>query len=120
MDQLSALKYIFKQYLYESNGMIVIKYQNNEYEINPENLEIMNPRFQYIDVYDYILKDSKSIKSTNAESTGEIAYTIEDVQKMTEEQFFEWKRGFVEEQEDDIRPTGRQIWLSNSVDLNVD
>lgn len=113
MNELEALKYIFRNQMVITDDLIVIKYHNISYRIDKYSLKIEDPKQEYIDVFDYILKDSKNFSECKTTQTTEILSTSEDVKKITEEEFFRWKISQVKEIEINDKKTGKEIWVEN-------
>lgn len=114
MDELAALKLIFRQHLIQTGDLITINNQTSIYSVSQSTMEIVNPTHKYIDVYDYILNDD-GIRPSAGTKTAEIEATVCEVDKITEEQFYSWKDSQVSENgEDRLGPSGREIWLEKS------
>ena len=110
MDELSALKLIFRQQLTQQEDKICIRGHVGQYEIDGRTMKIRDPAREYADVYDYILNDVSDI--TVSERTAEVDAVVCEVEKITEEQFCRWKSSrAVDAASESEGLTGKEIWM---------
>lgn len=108
MNEISALKYIFKEVRENNENEIEIMYNDKKYIIN----NMIRSLPDYMNVYDYIMKEeAKSVRITN-EKSKEIATDYVEVVKITEEQFYEWLESKKKLKEKENLNTGKNIWMS--------
>jgi len=117
MDQLSALKLIFKNQLMIDGDTATISHNTNRISFNTESMEIIEPRCAYRDVYNYILKSRN--KKIDLEKTETFVLESKPTVKITEEEFMAWKNAQMKEKSK-REPSGRELWLSMSIKKNID
>lgn len=115
MDELAALRLIFRQHLTQEDGVIRIKCQDRTYEIDAASMQIIAPAHEYADIYDYILRDRRG-DAVEAAKTSEIDAALKEVDRITEEQFYCWKNsrasgGSAREH----ALSGKELWLLQRV-----
>lgn len=109
MDEISALKFIFKSVDYNTDkNEIFIKFGEKEYFIDEETRN--SPGF--LNVYNFVMKEESKISIVKNEETKEIISDYKDVIKITEEQFSSWLNEHRRTMKKDENLTGKKIWES--------
>lgn len=115
MDEISALRYIFKGSMRERDR-ITISFNNNTYEITPEVVEAES----YRNVYNYILNKEMSCSPPKPERTPEVQSNYVDIPRITEEQFMDWAKSSRKLREKrDSGQSGKSIWKAKHGDDNM-
>lgn len=113
MDEISCLKYIFKDLQISESKEVVIQFNGNIYSFGTEKESING----FKSIYDYILAKESSSEMKKNESSKEIESSNIEIAKITEEQFLEWKR-MHQKQKKKEELTGKIIWKQmNSEDI---
>lgn len=104
MDEVSVLKYIFRGEFREDTG--IVTFNNRKYNYNEflENSAIEGTFFSFI------YRKEEEVTEHKTEYTPQIDANMIDVQKITEEQFYEWKKSQVIK-EGNGKVTGKMIWM---------
>lgn len=101
MDQISALKFIFRESFDENTGIL---FYNNQ-------------KFHFKNEEDFFLTVLNGIDFKSNENASkpmnEFETNVEDVKKITEEQFYEWKKTKKVERASK-KETGRELWLGKN------
>lgn len=118
MDEISALRYIFKESLVENKKNFTIEYASVLFNIDKLSMKILDPNHEYTDVYNYILTTNFSKKIDDEKTIVDIE-DIPEVNRITEEQFMKWceqRSNFNKEVEG---LSGKQIWLLKKTEYDI-
>lgn len=109
MDEISAIKYIFKNVEEDTdNGIVKIEYNGRIFTINCDSKKLTN----YKNIYDYVLREEARVVEINNEKGAEIEADFTEVIKITDEQFFEWLDTHRKYKSKDEQNSGKSIWMS--------
>lgn len=111
MDEVSALRYIFKESM-EEGGKIKITFNNSVYETTPEVARAEG----YRDVYNYILSKEASCSPPKTECTPEVESSHVDIERITEEQFSDWVKSNKRPRERSLGLSGRSMWRARDAE----
>jgi hypothetical protein len=116
MDEIEALKYIFKQQFNEETKAVIFNSKTYSYTDYVRDSQHSKTFFSYILQNEETVESSVNVKP-------QIDAQVVEVEKITEEQFKEWKLRRKSEVVDD-KMTGKAIWLEqkrrgeNNLELN--
>ena len=111
--ELDALKLIFRNVHAADDGTFKIDFAGRSYVVDLGSMRIDNAVHEYVDVYDYVLKDcigQEEAPMQAASAHAEVEGLVHDVVKITEEQFLEWLKAQHTTEEQSDAPSGRQLW----------
>ncbi|ELA42528.1 uncharacterized protein VICG_00280 [Vittaforma corneae ATCC 50505] len=109
-EESVALKYIFKSNYDERSN--IVTFNGREYSYNDI--------FDDGDLYIYIYKCEMTKPRIIQEETREIDAEMDEIQKITEEQFLEWKKFRKYENKTQRSLTGKDIWESKKLEEPIE
>lgn len=108
MDERAALKYIFKDIIFEDENVLKITYNGNKYIIDDETRKID----AFKTSYGYILDKETHYSNIKNDLSKEIESDYNEVKKITEEEFFQYFEMHRKPRVESVGMSGKEIWLA--------
>lgn len=104
MDEIQALKFIFRGEFNEETKTVTFNTRKYNY------LEFLENKQGKDTFFSFILEKEEGASEVKAETKPQIDAYVAEVERITEEQFNEWKKNR-EVKLQNVKPTGKMIWL---------
>lgn len=106
MDEISALRFIFKDLNVKDNGELEIHFNNKTYNID----SLVRSEKDFLNPFDYVLRKESEIQVTKKEVTKEVSANNVESKRITETQFMDWLSKINSKKEKKSVVTGRMYW----------